>query len=782
MYTTQLTAQPCQCPVPAPPSQQAARFRAPTCSGPSLSASLSSQAHASSATFEICFRHYHLRPPFELTLTGSFLGTHARMEALAMETIDTSRAMLPDKDHSLHVFCYRPPITMPPRGSRRCQSCFSLYYRDSEGCLRVVPGPGPSLSPGGKRTTSVRRLCLHSGFCTICRLLCGLIAGLPGRFEEIELKTSPNHACSVKVAGGQDEVFLFPERDIQEFDFKLGSKTSRASHIDPDLISGWIEICETNHNSGDNPARMSRLKDPIDITLIDVVDQRLVYGSSSMPFCALSYVWGGVEGFRTTTANRAALELPGSLQQPQVSSQIPQTIKDAMRLVSLIGERFLWVDALCIQQDNSAMKRNQIMQMDIIYGHAMLTIVNLSGENADAPLPRVPSEEDVLIKTASTGTSMRQQADQVNRTGLVPVGCDINSTIESSTYDTRAWAFQERLLSQRCLFLGEYQCFFLCHTHLQAELPCRTGRMDALNILPGRNISPRSWFIDISPNSSALNQTMHFVHFQNLLRVYRMKTLSWESDTLNAFSGILSALTEQSGWTFLSGLPEQHLEFGLLWIPGDPGPVRRIAGFPTWSWAAWDCIPEWDQTDMLSNSLPLSSTHEVRSEIDGLQTFRQTPRRSISSEPSVSTRTSYPSDAWAGLDVLAFHAYTVPYKSFSLTPWNSEQVPSILDFDGRSCGVRCRSSKATEATNKDRIDTQMEIVLLSRFRRMRERRLLYDYVITFHEPEYPFSEWAFLNVMFIRWEGGHAERVCIGVMHERAFMKAGPTWKEILLM
>lgn len=510
------------------------------------------------------------------------------------------------------------------------------------------------------------------------------------------------------------------------------------------MIRGWIKICKSTHKPGENPLRTRpRLKNPIDITLIDVVHQRLIYGSSSMSFCALSYVWGGVEGFKTTSANRAKLGLRGSLQQPQIWSQIPQTIKDAMRLVSLIGERYLWVDALCIQQDNAAMKHGQIMHMDIIYGHAMLTIVNLSGKNADAPLPRLPSEEDKIIETTSTGKVMKYEAGQVNGAGLVAVREGVNETIKQSSYNTRAWTFQERLLSQRCLFLGEYQCFFLCHSHLQAELICQCGENDALDISLDRNRSPPDWFVCLSQYSRRIEKgdesSVHFGHFQELLKAYRSKSLSQESDTLNAFSGILAALTDQSGWSFVSGLPEQHLEFGLLWMPKDSRPSRRIEGFPTWSWAAWDCVPTWDSH--FGSPFILSQAQEGRTEINGLQTFRQTPRRPICREPTVPIGTSSPSDTHAGLDVLAFHAYTVPSQYLILRYNDGLEAVIIFDSEQSRCGSCCLGSTAIEDANE-----VMEIVLLSRFRNeMKEdlKKLYYSSTLFDHQ-KYPF----FLNGRF----------------------------------
>lgn len=716
--------------------------------------------------------------PFGLTLTELLLGIRARMQNL-----DTSLAMFPEE--GLPDFCYQGSRQPPPAKSHQCPSCRSLYYEDTEGCLRVIPGPGPELAGFDGWITNVEKIYFRSGSCTICRLLYSLIAGVAGHCEKIWLHTLSDGSCLARAMQSCFHGRLIPERKLRKpHHIILGTKTSRPHLIDPYMIREWIKTCKTTHTPGDNPVRMSRLNNSIDITLIDVMDQRLIHGSSSMTFCALSYVWGDVKGFRTTSANRAALESPGSLQQPQVRSQIPQVIKDAMQLVSLIGERFLWVDALCIQQDNAAMKHSQIMQMNIIYGHAMLTIVNLSGKSADEPLPRVPSEAETLAGTISTGESLRKRTGQSHEAGLVPIGLGLGTTITESPHNTRAWTFQERLLSPRCLFLGENQCFFLCHSHFQAEISCPRGLDYALDILPNWNDGPAAWFVDLSPHchpEHVYKSSVHFRHFYQLLMAYRHKKLSWESDALNAFSGILAALTEQNGWTFLSGLPEQHLEFGLLWMPEVSEQISRIEGFPTWSWAAWKCVPTWDQD--LYFALPFSLAQGGRTEIADLQTFRQTPRRPITRKPIVPTGNSSPLDARAALHVLAFHAYTVPYKSFGLSHPIYERAQNILDSEGRSCGVCSGSSRAIEGTNRV-IDIQMDIILLSRFERKSPRQSTHHSYSNsmFHQPKYPFSKWAFLNVMFIRWEGGYAERVCVGVLHERAFMNAGPTWKEIFLV
>jgi hypothetical protein len=122
-----------------------------------------------------------------------------------------------------------------------------------------------------------------------------------------------------------------------------GYKQTVLPNTDPALIRGLLHCCERDHDH-------SRLSDcriyktPIDITLVDISESRLLRASSRDRYLALSYVWGEVSMFQTTMSNRSSLEEPGSLIK--VMEEIPQVIQDSMALVSALGERYLWVDCL----------------------------------------------------------------------------------------------------------------------------------------------------------------------------------------------------------------------------------------------------------------------------------------------------------------------------------------------------------------------------------------------------------------------------------------------------
>lgn len=69
------------------------------------------------------------------------------------------------------------------------------------------------------------------------------------------------------------------------------------------------------------------------------------------------------------------------------SHKLPNTIKDAKKLTDILGERYLWVDNLCIIRGDDQNKALQIGAMNSIYSSAILTIAAASGTSADTGLP-----------------------------------------------------------------------------------------------------------------------------------------------------------------------------------------------------------------------------------------------------------------------------------------------------------------------------------------------------------------------------------------------------------
>jgi hypothetical protein len=80
----------------------------------------------------------------------------------------------------------------------------------------------------------------------------------------------------------------------------------------------------------------------IDLLLLDTHDMCVVKAPDSCRYVALSYVWGQTRFLLLTTENQPILECPGSLED----REIPRTIREALSLTKMLGERYPWVDAL----------------------------------------------------------------------------------------------------------------------------------------------------------------------------------------------------------------------------------------------------------------------------------------------------------------------------------------------------------------------------------------------------------------------------------------------------
>jgi hypothetical protein len=163
--------------------------------------------------------------------------------------------------------------------------------------------------------------------------------------------------------------------------------------IDIGMLQRWLQHCEKKHKecahkslvidrSGKAGANSLKV-----LRVIDVKHQCIADAPDDCRFLTLSYVWGGIMTVQLTSDNFAQLTAKGGIAN--IRGKLPRTINDAIDLVDRMGERYLWVDQLCLIQDNNEDKAGAIGNMDSIYAGSVLTIVAAAGDNAAAGLPGV---------------------------------------------------------------------------------------------------------------------------------------------------------------------------------------------------------------------------------------------------------------------------------------------------------------------------------------------------------------------------------------------------------
>lgn len=304
--------------------------------------------------------------------------------------------------------------------------------------------------------------------------------------------------------------------------------------------------------------------------VIDVQNLCIVRAPSSCRYVALSYVWSTGVQFLLLAENLEELTMPNGLKAELLS----KTVSDAIHVTAIVGERYLWVDALCIIQDDDTDKRYQISQMDKIFGGAALTIAAANGIADSDGLPGV-----------RRGSRSPEPLQSVHVRGLhfQSLWPDFDTLMQSSKWHSRGWTYQETLMSKRFLIFTSCQVFYSCETSCHAEDFVSQVVFDARKVdlqdprrLKG-NCEPNSIISDLYSYEIGVN---HFT----------MRDLTFESDGLNAISGIFSGISEELKETFLCGLPVSTLfEHSMLWFPN--GRIRRRiadgAHFPSWSWAGW---------------------------------------------------------------------------------------------------------------------------------------------------------------------------------------------------
>jgi heterokaryon incompatibility protein (HET) len=165
-------------------------------------------------------------------------------------------------------------------------------------------------------------------------------------------------------------------------------------------------------------------------------------------YIALSHCWGGKLPLRTT---KDKLE---DYKQHIESSELPQTFLDAVTVAREIDVQYLWIDSLCIIQDDSGDWEKESQKMEQVFSSAYCTISATSAKNSHEGFLTLPVKAAVRI------------IDGENPQFAV-CACIANKSFkqavdEDGLLNTRGWVLQERALSRRTIHFTGSQIFWEC--------------------------------------------------------------------------------------------------------------------------------------------------------------------------------------------------------------------------------------------------------------------------------------------------------------------------------
>ncbi|KAF4458132.1 hypothetical protein F53441_67 [Fusarium austroafricanum] len=368
-----------------------------------------------------------------------------------------------------------------------------------------------------------------------------------------------------------------------------GTGRKVGSLLDLSLVQRWLHQCEEHH--GDKCHKPDWLSDsenewPERCRVIDVKNRRIVDLLPTMRYVALSYVWGSSEEARRlrfqrrlTRENLCQLQEENGLD----AVSLPQTIKDAMQVTEGVGENFLWVDALCIAQDDPEELGHQTARMDQIYSKAVFTILAACGEDADSGLAGLPN----------TPRDIFQRQIQVSPNGLHITPCVTmieEDTLQYSSWGTRGWTFQERLLSRRSLIFTNTQVYWCCDS--------TTWEEESLLDLPGSTASVNSHSFGCYDEWDDNYAKFSTDRIDMYITQFSERKFTFPSDVLPAFLGIIRRFEHLNNEKLHWGVNVSTFDQALTWNFGhtrrremytyitEDSVVRKVP-YPSWSWLGW---------------------------------------------------------------------------------------------------------------------------------------------------------------------------------------------------
>jgi hypothetical protein len=262
---------------------------------------------------------------------------------------------------------------------------------------------------------------------------------------------------------------------------------------------------------------------------------------------------------------------------------LPLSFQDAVAVTRALGVRYLWIDAMCIIQDEYSDWHDQAPLMGKIYQSSYCTLAAHSAEDSTVgfleststslrPVAFVPE-----ISPNGFGAESRTTRRALATGICIGIPHTFKQAIDFSHIKKRGWVLQELTLSPRVAHFSNGYIYWDCeHTTMPKSVahkaePTIQSRVVMKRIETGINFV-ESWI--------------------KLVTEYSKCELTFEEDKLFAISGIASEwqayLDEGTGTLCHAGVFECTMPHALLWYSTGDKLKKYYQRAPSWSWASVD--------------------------------------------------------------------------------------------------------------------------------------------------------------------------------------------------
>jgi len=275
---------------------------------------------------------------------------------------------------------------------------------------------------------------------------------------------------------------------------------------------------------------------------------------------------------------------------------MPPVMRDAIEACRALSIPYLWIDALCIIQDDSDDWNRESEVMGLIFQGAFITFCAIASTSCrqgflGGKLHKMQMGYQSTIQETVSGsyTIIDRGSYDYGRHGL---RSPLEVELSRSPWNDRGWTFQEEASSKRLIYFGRDMVHYKCGMREVSENGYEEGY---------RLMVPKTVLDILQKAMRERSGEAMYTMFRDASARYAGRTLTFESDRLPAISGLAKYVSQVTGDKYLAGLWEKDLHYGLLWSgykPEHPMTLHKSlqtlldshavssSTMPTWTWAS----------------------------------------------------------------------------------------------------------------------------------------------------------------------------------------------------
>lgn len=398
-------------------------------------------------------------------------------------------------------------------------------------------------------------------------------------------------------------------------------------------IKEWITSCSKSHAVCAQLDKLPKMSLPKRVIVVGDSSNRHIRLQDSDEldrpnegsYIALSHCWG--KGTHITTKIATIKERKRNIPLDALS----KTFKDAINIARNLDIPYLWIDSLCIIQDDPQDLGREISKMASIYSGATLVVAASSSIDGNGGCLFRRQRPLTIRGTGSSGDAFEIYGREVidhnvwdwSSHPYLPESAD-NGHLHPLM--VRAWCFQERALATRVVHFTKHEVVFECLSGLSCECGALESnstyevynfrqavhegqaqiRLQTINSSTTENAASSAqpehdWVPNYYlPQAYGYKRSPSLVRdhrwWRNIATEFATKKITMRTDALPALAGLATIWSYKSLGRYLAGIWEKDILRYLTWVPGETQVDEEKTSYvaPSWSWLSCQRAVEWD--------------------------------------------------------------------------------------------------------------------------------------------------------------------------------------------